>query len=236
MYRFAIVEDEEGMAHQIKAYIDRYFESDPHASSTVWFRDGMDFISDYTPTFDAVFMDIQMAQMDGMRTAERLRTMDQNIYLVFITQMVQYAVEGYKVDALSYMVKPISYFPFSVVMDKIMERIRHSENEVKLTIGTGNRLRRIGARDVYYIEVKDHYLCFHTKEGKFTEIGKLNDLERKLQDNHFFRCAKGVLVNLAYVTRLDGDNIWVDGDCIAVSKRRHRDFMAALNDYLGERA
>lgn len=233
MYRFAIVEDNQEMAEELGRFIARYFDHDPSAADVTYFSNGLEFISDYVPNYDAVFMDIQMPEIDGMKAAEHLRKVDRRVCLVFVTMMVQYAVEGYKVDALSYLVKPVSYFPFSVVMDKIMERVHESETEVKLSIRSGSQLRRIYARDVFYVEVRDHYLIYHTREGEFSELGKMSELEERLQGQHFFRGAKCYLINLAYVGRMEGESVYVGDDRLILSRRRHHDFMLALNQFLG---
>ena len=89
----------------------------------------MDFLEAYRPDFDLVFLDIELPLLNGIETARRLRELDSVVALVFITNMEQYAVNGYEVDALDFVVKPINYYRFSSMMRKALRIIARKEEK-----------------------------------------------------------------------------------------------------------
>ena len=230
MLRVAIVEDEPSHAENLRAMLARFSSESKIEIQSEVFSSGMDFVSDYVPRFDAVFMDIEMPHMNGMDCAFKLRALDGSVQLIFVTSMVQYAVRGYEVGAIGYIVKPIEYFPFAVLMRKVAQRAAESGSK-EIYIGGGDHVRRLFARDIYYIEVMDHYLIYHTTEGEFRQIGKMKDIEAQLGDSDFYRCSNCYLVNLRHVRGVDESEVIVGKDRIQISRRRKKDFLLAVNNY-----
>ena len=230
MLRVAIVEDEPRQAENLRAMLARFASECKTEIVTELFSNGMDFISDYIPCYDVVFMDIEMPYLNGMDCAFKLREIDKSVQLVFVTNMVQYAVKGYEVGAVGYIVKPLEYFPFSVLMRKVAERVV-ADGSQEIYIGGGDYVRRIYARDIYYIEVMDHYLIYHTADGEFRQIGKMKDVEALLGEADFFRCSNCYLVNLRHVRGIEGSEVTVGKDKIQISRRRKKEFLFAVNGY-----
>ena len=107
MIQIAIVEDEEIYVKQLTEYIRKYQTERGRSIKVTVFGDGEDITENYSGGFDIILMDIQMRFMDGMTAAEKIRQMDQKVIIMFITNMIQYAVRGYEVDAMDYVVKPV---------------------------------------------------------------------------------------------------------------------------------
>lgn len=231
MIRAAIVEDEAEHAEALKTFLESYGEKEKQEITVAVFSSGMDFVSDYNYNFDVVFMDIEMPFVNGMDCSLKLRELDENVLIVFVTATVQYAVRGYEVGALGYMVKPISYFPFKVMMDKVLSRIRH-EHGNEICIQGRDFTRRISIRDLYYVEVMDHYLIYHTTAGDFRIIGKMSDVAAQLEGFAFFRCSNSHIVNLMYVREVSENQVTVGNDTIFISRRRKKEFLVAMNDFL----
>lgn len=228
--RAAMVEDDPQHTNLWQDFLSRYGQEKGLEITAEQFSNGMDFVSDYTPKYDMIFMDIEMPYMNGMDCAFKLRELDPDVILVFVTSMVQYAVKGYEVGAVGYMVKPLRYFPFSVLMDKVMGMLSARET-LDVYINSGSHVKRISSRDLYYIEVRDHYLIFHTTEGDFTQNGKMKDIEAQLDRVDFFRCSNCYLVNLRHVKEISDNDITVGKDTIQISRRRKKEFMEAINAY-----
>ena len=102
MIRIAVVEDEELYAEQLQNYISKYAEERKKQIKVTWFQDGEDIVSGYKGEYDIILLDIQMRFMDGMTAAEKIRELDSEVVLMFITNMIQYAVRGYEVFAFSH--------------------------------------------------------------------------------------------------------------------------------------
>ncbi len=231
MIRVAIIEDEKKHSERLNACLQHFGKERKKEFSVDFFEDGLNFVSDYHFNYDIVFLDIELPHMNGMECAFRLRRLDSNVVIVFVTNMVQYAVKGYEVGAMGFVVKPIEYFAFTILMDKVVEKIE-SDTTQDVFIGSGDQGVRISSRDIYYVEVIDHYLIYHTAEGDFRVTGKLADTELRLGDV-FFRCSKCYLVNLRHVKEINESEITVGKDKIYISRRRKKDFLIALNGFFG---
>lgn len=119
MIRIAVVEDERESLDTVLNCLKRFEEEDGIGFVTTVFCDGLDFISGYRPLYDTVFMDIEMPMLNGMSTAKKLRKVDSSVALVFITRLRQYALLGYEVDAVGYLLKPLEYASFRRQIEKI---------------------------------------------------------------------------------------------------------------------
>lgn len=127
MLRIAVVEDDKTYAARLKEYLVRYGTERNQKISVALFPDGEDIVTDYSAEFDIILMDVEMTFMDGMTAAEKIREKDNEVVIIFITNMPQYAIQGYKVDALDYVLKPISYFAFSQRIDRALTRVKKKE-------------------------------------------------------------------------------------------------------------
>lgn len=233
MYRVAIVEDDESSRNILRKYIVRYQKEKDSTFSIKEFTNGLNFISGYTADFDIILMDIEMPHMNGMETAEKLRQMDENVCLIFVTNMAQYAIKGYEVNALDFIVKPVSFEMFSKKMEKAIQYIeRFRPKEIVAMTGTGKR--KISVSDIYYIEVKNHTLIYHMKTGEFSERGSIATKEKELAEFDFARCNNSYLVNLKHISLIYSNEIIVNGDRISIGPTKKKDFMQKLTEFMGE--
>ena len=127
MINIAIVEDEKLYVSQFKEYISRYEKESGNRINVSVFPDGAEIVENYSGDFDIILMDIQMKYMDGMTAAEQIRKLDSEVIIMFITNMTQYAIRGYEVDALDYVVKPVEYFSFSQKLDRAIGRLQNKK-------------------------------------------------------------------------------------------------------------
>lgn len=105
MYHIAIVEDEKEFSLQLVEYLKQYEKENGVEIQVSVFGDGESILKDYSSDYDAVFLDIQIPGIDGMQTAEAIREQDEEVVLMFITNMAQYAISGYAVGALDFVMK-----------------------------------------------------------------------------------------------------------------------------------
>lgn len=234
MYKIAIVEDEDHFAKQLTQYLSDYEREKGVSFDVVRFCDGDEITEGYSGDYDIILMDIQMQFMDGMTAAERIRELDSEVVIIFITNMESYAIRGYQVDALDYVLKPIEYPAFSVKLDRAMERVGNRKtHNITLRIPEG-RLK-VSVDDILYVESEGHNLRYHCRGGEHVTRQKISDAEAELGGYGFFRVNKGCLVNLAHV---DGDR---DGGClvgdgvIQIARARRSDYFATLAEFIGNR-
>ena len=232
MIRVAIVEDEAEIREQLMGYVQRYTRQYGTAFEVKTFADGLEILEDYRPAYDLILLDIEMKHLDGMETARRIRELDPDVMLVFITNMAQYAIKGYAVGALDYVLKPVPYFAFSQQLQKVEAQLRRRTRHY-LAVPVEGGLRRLDTSRIYYIESEGHRVHFYTEEGDFTAPGALKALEEKLADRPFARCNSGYLVNLAQVQAVQQNTVEVGPYELQVSRPRRKSFLAALTDYIG---
>ena len=123
MVRIAVVEDEAVSRQLLADYLARYSEENGVSFEVTYFEDGGAIIGDYKPVYDIILMDIQMTHVDGMTAARAIREVDQEVVLVFITSAAQFAIHGYQVGALSYLMKPLPWFAFSQELSRCLEAV-----------------------------------------------------------------------------------------------------------------
>ena len=151
MVRIAIVEDDRHDREALKKCLSRYEKENQVKFSLTEFQDGEDIVTDYTASYDLIILDIEMAFLNGMKAAEKIRELDTNVIIIFITNMAQYAIRGYAVDALDYVLKPVSYFAFSQRLNRAISRMKKRETKMIMVNIKGGTVR-INIANIYYIE------------------------------------------------------------------------------------
>ena len=149
--KFAIVDDEKKATDLIETYIARFMTENHFEIQTSVFHNPENFLEAYTKDYDLVFLDVEMPGLNGIETAKELRRMDGNVVIMFITNMAQYAIRGYAVDALDYVLKPVSYFAFSQRLNRAIGRMKKREQKVIMVNIKGGAVR-VNIANIYYIE------------------------------------------------------------------------------------
>lgn len=230
--KLAIVENEDAWADLLERYISRYSEESGVSVRTQRFRDGYDIAENYEGGFDIILMDIEMTLMSGMEAAEQIRKSDPEVTIIFITMMAQYAIQGYKVNAMDYILKPIKYEGLQAVLNKAISA-RRREGTQYLTIPLRNGIRKLCLRDILWVESLNHRMKFHTTDGDFeTTAYFLKSLEKKLESYDFHRCSSSYLVNLNWVDGIKGGVVEIGGTELPMSRSMKNQFMLALTSAL----
>ena len=162
---------------------------------------------------------IEMPTLGGMPTAERIRLLDPDVVLIFVTNMAQYAIRGYEVDALDFVLKPVSYYQFSTKLERALQRIqRRRGGQVALQVSGGVQL--LDTDDILYLETRDRLLHYHTATDTWSVRGSLLKAEKDLAAYHFARCNQCYLVNLRHVRGVQDDLVQVGEERLEISRRQ----------------
>ena len=232
MYRVAVVEDSPADSQKLQAMLKRYSEEYGVLFEVEAFSRPDRFLASCGRSFDLVFMDIELPEMDGMETARRLREIDSLVTLIFVTNMAQYALNGYEVAALDFVLKPVSYASFAMKLKRAIKNIRKLEDtELHLTLPNG--FIRLPVSQVLYAEVQKHYLTYHTEKEAYTVRGSMKEAEERLVPLHFLRCNNCYLVNLRRVTAVQDNTVRLENVSLQISRPRRAAFLKGLTDYLG---
>ncbi len=233
MINIAIVEDNINEYSLLKNSLDKYACSYNVKFNITYFSSAIEFLNSYKKQFQLVFMDIELPDMNGMEASHKLRDIDKDVVIVFVTNLSNYAINGYEVDALDFVVKPIKYETFAIKLTRIINKI-NIESPYRIEVyDVDHILRIINLAEVYYLEVSGHYLIFHLENEEFKTRMSLKSFEEKYDLTSFFKPNVYALVNLKYVNKVDGDDIFLGKFVIKISRLRKKDFLEAVSKYLG---
>ena len=138
MFKIAIVEDQEETRESLNRFVRQYAQEQGLQVEISLITDGAEIAEHYTPGFDIIFMDVEMPRLDGFGAAEAIRAVDADVVLVFVTNMAQYAIRGYEVDALDYVLKPVNYYQFCTKLSRAIQRVqRRRGGQVVLQLAGG---------------------------------------------------------------------------------------------------
>lgn len=230
MYTIAIVEDDKTQAESLKAYLLRYAAENGEAFTVRTFANAVGFLENYAAVYDIVFMDIKMPYLNGIAAAHKLRELDKDVLLFFITSLTQYAIRGYEVDALNYIVKPVEYNEFALKFRKAMDRLA-GKKSVELLVSTDIGYKKLSPSEIYYVEVRGHHCKYHTANGEYKQYQSIRSIEEKLSPYGFARCNNCYLVNLRFVSSVKGYTAIVGGDELQISHPRKKEFMQRLTAF-----
>ena len=233
MLNLAVVDDEAAERQRIRECLGYVSEKTGTEFCIDEFSSADSFLVGYEDKYDIVFMDIEFPSgLDGMAAARELRKFDKTVILIFITNMAQLAIHGYEVDALDFIVKPLDQYAFLLKMTRALERVTlRLDNSIRILME--GEVIVLRSRLIRYLEVQGHYIIYHSREGTFSEYISLSAAEKKLNDPAFFRCNRGCLVNLRFVTEVKKDVCVVDGEEVPVARTQRTAFIKALADHLG---
>lgn len=230
MIRIAIIEDDKDQAATLESHIKRYAEEHKEAISVTVFYNVITFLEKYKSDYEIVYMDIMMPMMNGMDAARLLRKKDERVLLVFVTSMRQYAVQGYEVTASDFIVKPVKYPEFSLKFTRLLDKVTPAAG-TDIILKSESGFVRLTPAQILYVEVSAHHCVYHTKLGEYRQYQSMKSVETLLADQGFARCSNFLLVNLAYVTKVDGMSVYLGDTECAMSHPRKKAFLEALSAY-----
>lgn len=234
MIRVMICDDEPAIRTALREYLVRFAREKGVAFETAECQSGAELTERLNEErCDLLLLDIEMPGGNGMEAARVIRKKDADVVIVFITNLVQYALEGYEVQAWRFLEKPVDYGQFARVIEGAVSRIGQRESGF-LSVKNEAGLSRIRAADILYAETCRGHVMLHCREEAVECFQTMAVTEKMLEEQHFFRCHTAYLVNLARVEKLGAKELVLSGGVsIPVSKHRRRALAEALTDYWG---
>jgi two-component system response regulator LytT len=195
--KIAICEDEKEQQELLKVYINQIFEELSIKYKLEILNSGEELLENYLKDTDILLLDIQMGKINGMDTARKIRTLDEDVEIIFITSLIEYALEGYEVRAYRYLIKPVIY-------DNLKENIINCIKEVDIKnkyimVKEEGNLNKIDISEIPYVEVQKETITIHTLNKVYKINGTMSNIEKEIDCSRFFRCHKSYLVNLEHV-------------------------------------
>ena len=228
----AIVEDDFSYQASLKGYLET-FENEFNKEFIIdVFSSGESFLKDFSRgLYQIIFLDVELDKIDGLDVAREVRKKDNDVVIIFETNMAQYALDGYSVDALDFIVKPYNY---EYIKLKTIKALKNIKDDRRITINTTDKkIVTLDVNDIYYVEVNLHYLLYHTTNGIFKVRGKMKDAEEDLFSSYFRLCNSCFLVNLKYVEMIDLNYCVVNKENLLISRRRRQYILDEYAKYVG---
>lgn len=234
MLHIAICDDEQEFVQHLKKMLNRYSAETGEEIKVTAYYDGLELIEKYDTTIDLIFLDIKMSYVNGLRAAERIRQMDENVSIIFLTTLTQYGLEGYKYQATNYIIKPMKYIRLKAEMDQWIRK-HQKEDCPAVVIANDDGKYKVSLKSIRYIETYNRNLLFHTEQENIICYRRMKEIERELQDKGFVRCHTSYIVNLFYVKGIKKLDIeLITGEIIPISQPKRKEFMERLADYWGD--
>lgn len=230
--RIAICEDEMAELDNLL----RILEESQYPITTDLFHRGEDFLSQFKPfQYDLIFMDIFMDGLTGIQTIAKVREVDSQVAVAFITTSKDFALESYRLEAFKYIEKPATK---KAVVEALQLAQLKQQTVERLVLRTSSNMLSYPIFQILYLEQKGRNLMVHLADGGHVSVAKkLDEVSQQLEGKNFLRCHKSFLVNLAFVRGIDrelstfsmeqGDNVHIRRESFWTMKKAFETYLFA---------
>ena len=231
----AIVEDSAEDLKNCLSLLDIYSKEKNVTFDIQTFESGDAFLMRFKSQYDFIILDINLSAMNGIDVAKNVRMKDEEVVIMFATNLAKYATNGYEVDAVDFVLKPLTYASFYLRLERVMKRLSKKSDSF-LVVPSEGGFNKININDILYIEVIAHDIIFHTASGQnVITTGTLKKYEEKLKPYWFIRCNSCYLVNAHKIKRVEKLDIQlVNDEVIAISHPKKKSFMESFRKYVLE--
>lgn len=231
--RIAICDDQAECRHQAEQAIRNCLKGTDLLIDT--FKDGMSFLrSSQKSSYDLVFLDIEMPEMDGITLAKRLRKLHNDVPIIFLTSHIEFALEGYEVNALRYLTKPVD---MSKLREVLSYTLRQMQEQRIIWVKDDLCEKKIYIKDILYMESQNQNVLISTTTDTYSVRYNLSDYEEELRKDDFFRIHRGYLVSLGHVKSIGKGEVLLDDETILpVSRSKEKALKEALWHYIRKAA
>ncbi len=228
MFRIAVCEDEKAQREYIAKLLESWQEMSGGKASVDTYTSAEQFLfeSEEKAPYNLLLLDIQMGQMNGVELARKVREKDAKVTIVFLTGIKDYAIEGYEVGAVRYLLKPVKEVELFALLDQISETAKEQEKDY-FFFQTAGEIHRIPFSEILYAEAEGHYVCLKSTDKEWKWKENISSRSEELEKKGFFLLRRGLYVNLAQVEQIGKTEcILENGEVLPVSKARYQ----ALNE------
>lgn len=230
--KIAIIDDSIADAEVLKGYLHQYSEESRQEFNIDYYEASIDFLEEFHNQYDVLFLDIEMPGADGLNVAREIREKDSSVAIVFVTNMAQFAIEGYKVNAIDFMVKPVGYFVFTDTLKKAINSVS-VRSDTSILINDPEGLYKISSNEILYVEKSQDKVIFHTMERNYIERNTIKSIKEKLDSRFFGECSSGILVNYEKVRCITKEEVDVGLTRLPISRRQKKQFTEDYIKYVG---
>lgn len=229
-YRIAICDDEQNQIEYITSIVTSWSNHKGHSCEIRTFASAEAFLFEYEEdkAYDILLLDVEMKNMNGIELAKRIRKDNNRAEIIFITSHFEFVGEGYEVDALHYLIKPISVEKFTQVLTKAAEKL--SVEPPSVVISCEGETVKLYESDILYVESFLHYIVIHTKDNEYKIKENISVFENKVSDV-FYRIHRSYLVSLKYITRISRTSVNIGNTELPLSMGKYDNINRAFIEH-----
>jgi len=237
--KIAICEDQIEQANLLTSQIQNWAKENKINISIDNFSSAEAFLFEWIDynKYDIIFLDIEMSKVSGIELSNIIREKNKEIDIVFVSGFFKYALHGYRVGALQYLLKPIKESDLYICLDRTLNRIFDTQEDSKSTIiiKTAKENIKLDYKDICYCIMFSPYIDIHTKEQKITLRKKISDIEELLPSKYFIRCHRSYIVNVMHIRSVIKTNVILEnGVKIPISRGKYNEVNDAFINYICE--
>lgn len=229
----AIVEDNQEDLSNCLSLLDHYSKEKNVKFDIQTFESGDSFLMRFKSQYDFIILDINLSALNGIDVARSIREKDEEVIIMFATNLAKYATRGYEVDAIDFVLKPLTYSSFYLRLEKVMKKLSN-KNDYFIVVPSDGGFNKVSINEVLYIEVIAHDIIFHLSSGEeLVTSGTLKKYEEQLKKYWFIRCNSCYLVNAPKIKRVEKLDIQlINDEVIAISHPKKKSFMESFRKYV----
>lgn len=238
-YKVAVVDDEPEILERITELLNKYAEAhgEELCFETDTYPTGDEFLKNNPNSYEILFLDINMPGSNGLRVAKKIREFNKTAIIIFCTHYEQYAINGYEVNALGYILKPVDENLFNRSLDRMIQVLKTSQAR-RIRVKTLHGVEVIPVSDIIYLEIQIHNLYYYVLEGdkpvEYRTRGSMQEMVDSLGDLGFARCSACYLINLRHVLSVVNGEVKLRGGVtLPISRKFLRSFNEAFIKFLG---
>ena len=229
-YKLAICDDDREQLRKLEVLVAKWGEKSGHGCSIRAFVSAEEFLFEYEEdkTYDILLLDVEMNNISGIELAKRIRKDNNRAEIIFITSHFEFVGEGYEVDALHYLIKPVANAKLCQVLSKAVEKLAVEPPWV--VINFDGQIIKLYEFEILYIEAFRHYISIRTTAGEYKIKENLSSFEQKLS-NDFYRVHRSYLVSLKQITRISRTAVWIGKEELPLARGKYDDINRAFIEH-----
>ena len=221
-YRIAICDDEQSQIEYLTSVVSAWSKESGHICEICTFPSAEAFLFAYedNSAYDILLLDVEMKNITGIELAKRIRKDNNRAEIIFITSHFEFVGEGYEVDALHYLIKPISADKLLQVLTKAAEKLSVEPPSVVITCE--GQTVKLYESDILYVESFLHYIVIHTQNNEYKIKESISVFEEELSDD-FYRIHRSYIASLKHITRISRTSVNIGKIELPLSRGKYDD-------------